>query len=115
MPWRRARWWSTRAKPRAAKGRRRSGARASSGASAPDRTSSRSRRRAGSSMSVTILPPKMTTVAFLGPLGTFTEEALLTQADLAEAELVPLRSFPEVLAAVDEGRADLGFVALENS
>jgi prephenate dehydratase len=57
----------------------------------------------------------MTTVAFLGPLGTFTEEALLTQPDLAEAELVPLRSFPEVLAAVDDGEVDLGFVALENS
>jgi prephenate dehydratase len=66
-------------------------------------------------MSITILPSQMPTVAFLGPLGTFTEEALLTQADLADADLLPLRSFPEVLAAVDEGKADIGFVALENS
>ena len=38
-------------------------------------------------------------VAFLGPLGTFTEQALLTQADLAGGELVPLPSIPEVLDA----------------
>jgi len=54
-------------------------------------------------------------VAFLGPPGTFTEEALLAQPDLAEAELVALRSMPEVLAATASGEVDLGFVALENS
>ena len=54
-------------------------------------------------------------VAFLGPPGTFTEEALLTQPDLADSELVPMRSMPEVLAAVDAGGADLAFVAIENS
>ena len=57
----------------------------------------------------------MTTIAFLGPRGTFTEEALLTQPDLAGAELVPHRSMPDVLAAVEAGHADLGFVAIENS
>ncbi len=57
----------------------------------------------------------MARVAFLGPPGTFTEEALLTQADLAEADLVPLRSMPDVLAAVQTGGCELGFVALENS
>jgi prephenate dehydratase len=57
----------------------------------------------------------MTRVAFLGPPGTFTEEALLTQSDLAGAELVPMRSMPDVLAAAQSGQADLGFVALENS
>src|SRR5436309_10006106 len=31
-------------------------------------------------------------IAFLGPPGTFTEEALLTQPDLAASELVPMRS-----------------------
>jgi prephenate dehydratase len=40
---------------------------------------------------------------------------LLTQHDLADAELVPLRSMPDVLAAVAEGDVDLGFVAIENS
>jgi prephenate dehydratase len=54
-------------------------------------------------------------IAFLGPRGTFTEEALRTQPDLAAATLVPLPSFPEVLAAVEEGRADHGLVAIENS
>lgn len=56
-----------------------------------------------------------TTVAYLGPPGTFTEEALLTQADLAGAQPVPLATFREVLEAVGSGRADLGLVALENS
>ena len=54
-------------------------------------------------------------VAYLGPPGTFTEEALLTQPDLAAAELLALRPMPEVLAAVSEGRADAGFLALENA
>jgi prephenate dehydratase len=54
-------------------------------------------------------------VAFLGPPGTFTEEALLGEPDLAAGELMPLGSMPEVLAATQSGQADLGFVALENS
>ena len=57
----------------------------------------------------------MERIAFLGPPGTFTEEALLTQPDLAEADLVPMRSMPDVLAAVQAGEVGLGFVALENS
>ncbi len=57
----------------------------------------------------------MSRVAFLGPPGTFTEEALLTQPDLADADLVPKRSIPDVLAAVQSREADLGFVAIENS
>jgi prephenate dehydratase len=54
-------------------------------------------------------------IAFLGPPGTFTEEALLTVPDLAGEELVPIGSIPDVLAATESGEADLGFVALENS
>jgi prephenate dehydratase len=54
-------------------------------------------------------------VAFLGPPGTFGEEALLGQPDLAEADLVPLRSMADVLAAVADGQVDYGFVAIENS
>jgi prephenate dehydratase len=61
------------------------------------------------------MPPQVPSVAFLGPLGTFTEQALLTQPDLAVADLVPAASIPEVLDAVSEGRVDLGFVAIENS
>ena len=37
------------------------------------------------------------------------------EPDLAAAELVPMRSMPEVLAATESGEVDLGFVALENS
>jgi prephenate dehydratase len=54
-------------------------------------------------------------VGFLGPLGTFTEQALLTQTDLAGAELVPLPSIPDVLIAVERGDVEFGFVAIENS
>jgi prephenate dehydratase len=54
-------------------------------------------------------------VAFLGPPGTFTEEALLTQADLAAEELVPMRSVPDALAAVERGEVDLAVVPVENS
>jgi prephenate dehydratase len=54
-------------------------------------------------------------IAFLGPHGTFTEEALLTQPDLAEQDLHPQRSVPDVIAAVEDGSADLGLVPIENS
>ncbi len=54
-------------------------------------------------------------VAFLGPPGTFSEEALLGQPDLAAGDLVPMRSFPEILSATEQGEVDVGFVALENS
>jgi prephenate dehydratase len=59
--------------------------------------------------------PSPSRIAFLGPHGTFTEEALLAEPDLAEAELVAMKSMPEVLAATNSGDVDLGFVALENS
>jgi prephenate dehydratase len=54
-------------------------------------------------------------VGFLGPRGTFTEQALLTQPDLAHAELVPLPTMADVLRAGETGEVDLGFVAIENS
>jgi len=54
-------------------------------------------------------------VGFLGPLGTFTEQALKSQPDLASAELVACRTMPDVLDAVSSGEVDLGFVAIENS
>jgi len=54
-------------------------------------------------------------VGFLGPEGTFTEQALLGEADLAGQELVPMSTIGEVLAAVDTGEVDLGFVGIENS
>lgn len=55
------------------------------------------------------------TIAFFGPAGTFTEEALFTQPDFAESDVVPLPTLGEVLDAVCAGRAELGFVPIENS
>jgi prephenate dehydratase len=54
-------------------------------------------------------------IAFLGPEGTFTEEALLTQPDLAACDLVARPTWAEVLEAVERGEADAAFVAVENS
>ncbi len=54
-------------------------------------------------------------VAFFGPFGTFTEQALRTQSDLSNYELVPLRTVPDVLDAVTNGSVDFGFVPIENS
>lgn len=54
-------------------------------------------------------------VAYFGPRGTFTEQALFTQPDLVTGELTPLESIADVLTATDEGRADLGFVPIENA
>ncbi len=54
-------------------------------------------------------------IGFLGPRGTFTEQALLSQADLAAGVLMPMRSMPDVLSAVESGEVDLGFIAIENS
>ncbi|MEK7426039.1 MAG: prephenate dehydratase [Actinomycetota bacterium] len=57
----------------------------------------------------------MTRIGFLGPLGTFTEQALKSQVDLAAAEHALFRTMPDVLDAVEQGEVDLGFVAIENS
>ena len=54
-------------------------------------------------------------IGFFGPFGTFTEQALQTQADLVDSELVPFRSVPDVLDAVANGDVDAGFVPIENS
>jgi prephenate dehydratase len=53
-------------------------------------------------------------VAYFGPAGTFTEEALLSQADLAAGTRTPHGSVPEVIAAVERGEADGGVVPIEN-
>ena len=53
-------------------------------------------------------------VAYFGPAGTFTEEALLSQADLAAADRTPFPAVPEVIAAVERGDADGGVVPIEN-
>jgi len=53
-------------------------------------------------------------VAYFGPAGTFSEEALLTQSDLAAGERTPFAAVPEVIAAVERGQADGGVVPIEN-
>jgi len=65
--------------------------------------------------SASVALPAMLRVAFLGPPGTFTEEALLSQPDLAGGELIPIRSIPEVIATVETGETDVAMVAIENS
>jgi prephenate dehydratase len=60
-----------------------------------------------------VIPPA-TSVSYLGPAATFSQEALLTQADLAGADLQPLGSITAVLDAVARGDAPLGFVPIEN-
>jgi prephenate dehydratase len=58
--------------------------------------------------------PPATTVAYLGPAATFTQEALLTQPDLASGDLAALPSITAVLDAVARGEVALGFVPIEN-
>lgn len=58
-------------------------------------------------------PPR--TVAFLGPFGTFGDEALRSLFDIGEIEPVPARTMPDALAAANAGEVDMAFVALENS
>ena len=73
------------------------------------RTRSSSYRRADSSITALSCPPMtgavspQATIAFLGPSGTFTEEALRSEPGLAKAQLRPLPSFVHVLAAVTDG------------
>ncbi len=56
----------------------------------------------------------MVQVAYFGPAGTFTEEALLSQPDLAAGDRAPYSAVPEVIAAVERGDADGGVVPIEN-
>jgi len=54
------------------------------------------------------------TVVYFGPRGTFTEEALLSQPDLAAAQRADARSVPDVISAVERGEFDGGLVPIEN-
>ncbi len=57
----------------------------------------------------------MTKIAYLGPSGTFTEQALLSQQDLADFELVPYQRFTDALTAATNKEVDYAFVAIENA
>jgi prephenate dehydratase len=54
-------------------------------------------------------------VGFLGPFGTFTEQAVRSRPELADGELVAYRSVPDVLDAVQSGEVEFGVVPIENS
>lgn len=53
--------------------------------------------------------------AFLGPRGTFAEEALLGQTSVKEKDLVSYPTVKDVIYAVDKGRVSQGIVPIENS
>jgi prephenate dehydratase len=59
------------------------------------------------------VPP--TRFVYLGPEGTFAEQALLTLPAAGHGTRTPARSVPEALDAVREGDADAALVPLENS
>lgn len=52
--------------------------------------------------------------AFLGPAGTFSEEALLSLG-IEQLDVVPCISIDEVFETVERGRAQAGIVPIENS
>jgi prephenate dehydratase len=54
-------------------------------------------------------------VAFLGPEGTFSEEAMFSSAGREGIEPLPLATIYECVMAVAEGRADRALVPIENS
>jgi prephenate dehydratase len=59
------------------------------------------------------VPP--TRFVYLGPEGTFSEQALLTVPAATAGTRTPVRSVPEALDAVRTGEADAAAVPLENS
>jgi prephenate dehydratase len=59
------------------------------------------------------VPP--TRFVYLGPEGTFAEQALLTIPAAERGSRTPARSVPEALDAVRDGDADAALVPLENS
>ncbi len=54
-------------------------------------------------------------VAYLGPAGTFTEQALRREPDLVDRELLACESMMDALFAVNEGTASLGVLPIENA
>ncbi|MCR2821612.1 prephenate dehydratase [Lederbergia panacisoli] len=54
-------------------------------------------------------------VAYLGPKGTFSEEAALRYFSNSKNEMIMYNTIFDVLEAVDEGEADKGIVPIENA
>lgn len=55
----------------------------------------------------------MQTIAYLGPVGTFSEEAAIAYA-AGGADYLPLASIPAVVTAIETGAADVGVLPIEN-
>jgi prephenate dehydratase len=55
----------------------------------------------------------MQTIAYLGPPGSFSEEAAIAYGG-PEAEFLPLNSMPAVVTAVETGAAAVGILPIEN-
>jgi prephenate dehydratase len=55
----------------------------------------------------------MQTIAYLGPAGTFSEEAAIAYAG-GEASYLPLASIPAVVTAIETGAAGVGVLPIEN-
>lgn len=53
-------------------------------------------------------------IAYLGPPGTFSEEAAIAWGG-ADADLMPFPSFPAAAEAVERGEADVALLPIENS
>lgn len=53
-------------------------------------------------------------VSYLGPTGTFSEQAVTGEADLAALDLRPYGTNVEVLLAAERGEVTYGFAAIEN-
>jgi prephenate dehydratase len=54
-------------------------------------------------------------IAYLGPRGTFSEDALRAAVGEVEVEAIPAATVPEAIIAVREGEADRALVPFENS
>jgi len=54
-------------------------------------------------------------LAYLGPRGTFSEEALVRYLGDRQANVIPLATIPDVIKAVRDGHVDEAIVPLENS
>jgi prephenate dehydratase len=60
-------------------------------------------------------PPSRPRVAYLGPAGTFSEEALLSSAHTDTVEPVALSTIYDVITAARDGKVELAFAPIENS
>ena len=54
-------------------------------------------------------------LGYLGPPGTYSEEAVKSSADLSAVELVPMPTIYDTVLAVHDGVLDRGLVPIENS